>query len=157
SGRVVLNPNFTTAAHNWSVEVINPDGKSSGQFQFAVQSPSSAAPAINPVTTKPLTDPDNHQPVRKSGVNVMQVSNVTLPDLTAGHVFPNRAISAFASDRVVINPNFTMAAHNWSVEIINPDGQSSGQFQFAVQSPSSGGSADYPGAIWDPAHPYNYT
>ena len=62
--------------------------------------------------------------------------NVTLRDLTAGQVFANRAISSFSSTSITINPNFTTAAHLWSVEVINPNGQTTGQYQFNVVAPS---------------------
>jgi glutamine amidotransferase-like uncharacterized protein len=38
NNRLVINPNFGTEAHNWSVEVVN-GTLSSGQFQFSVQTP----------------------------------------------------------------------------------------------------------------------
>ena len=36
STQIVINPNFTTAADSWTVEVINPGSASSGQFSFSV-------------------------------------------------------------------------------------------------------------------------
>jgi hypothetical protein len=44
STQIVINPNFTTAAATWSVEVINPGDVSSGQFQFEVVAPASEKP-----------------------------------------------------------------------------------------------------------------
>ena len=62
----------------------------------------------------------------------MSGCNVILRDLTAGQTLPNRTITSFSSTQIRIDPVFTTAAHLWSVEIQNPDSQSSGQFQFNV-------------------------
>ena len=62
-------------------------------------------------------------------------STVTLWDLTAGQPpFTNRAISSWSSTQIVINPDFTTAAHKWAVEVINGS-LNSGQFDFSVQAP----------------------
>ncbi|HEV8578399.1 MAG TPA: hypothetical protein VGX68_04895, partial [Thermoanaerobaculia bacterium] len=137
STQIVINPTFTTAAHTWSVEVINPDGKSSGQYQFQVVAPSSPAPSVSSVSPDPVTGSSSSQPFTIYGSNFVSGVNVTLRDLSAGQTFPNRATSSFSSTRIVINPNFTTAAHAWSVEVINPDGKSSGQYQFQVVAPSA--------------------
>ena len=63
--------------------------------------------------------------------------NVILRDLTAGQTYPNRTITSFGSTQIRIDPVFTTAAHLWSVEIQNPDSQSSGQFQFNVLAPGT--------------------
>jgi uncharacterized protein YfaP (DUF2135 family) len=137
SSQIVINPTFTTAAHTWSVEVINPDGKSSGQFQFQVVAPSAPAPSINSVSPNPVTGSNSSQPFTIFGSNFVSGANVTLRDLSAGQTFSNRSASSFSSSQIVINPTFTTAAHTWSVEVINPDGKSSGQFQFQVVAPSA--------------------
>ena len=98
---------------------------------------SMAAPAITSVSPNPVTGADAAQPFTINGNNFVSGCNVTLRDLTAGQVFPNRMISSFGSTAITINPNFSAAAHNWSVEVINPDGQSSGQFNFTVATPQT--------------------
>ncbi|HEV8580680.1 MAG TPA: Calx-beta domain-containing protein, partial [Thermoanaerobaculia bacterium] len=135
--KIVLSPTFTTAAHTWSVEVINPDGKSSGQFQFQVVAPGAAAPSISSVSPNPVTGSNSSQPFTIYGSSFVSGANVTLRDLSAGQTFPNRAASSFSSTQIVVNPTFTTAAHTWSVEVINPDGKSSGQYQFQVVAPSA--------------------
>jgi hypothetical protein len=42
--------------------------------------------------------------------------------------------STFTSTKIIINPNFTTAPHTWTVEVINPDGQTS-TWQFQVHFP----------------------
>ena len=135
STQIVINPIFTTAAHSWSVEVINPNGQSSGQFQFQIIAPLGPPPVISSVSPNPVTGSNSAQPLTINGSNFVTGANVTLRDLTAGQTFANRVASSFSSTQIVINPIFTTAAHNWSVEVINPDGQSSGQFPFPVIAP----------------------
>ena len=143
SSQIVINPNFTTAAHNWSVEIINPGGASSGQFNFTVGAPA-ATPTITGVNPNPVTGSSSAQPFTILGNNFASGCNVTLRDLSAGQTFPNRAISSFSANQIVINPNFTTAAHNWSVEVINPNGASSGQYAFAVVAPGGGFYLSFP-------------
>jgi hypothetical protein len=83
-----------------------------------------------------VTGSNSAQPFTINGNNFVSGANVTLRDLSAGQTFPNRVASSFNSMQIVLNPIFTTAAHQWSVEVINPDGQSSGQFQFAVVVPT---------------------
>jgi hypothetical protein len=134
STQIVINPNFTTAAHSWSVEVINPGNASSGQFNFSVIAPV-VTPAISSVSPNPVTGSNSAQPFTINGSNFQSGCSVTLRDLTAGQTFTNRPISSQTSTQIVINPNFTTAAHSWSVEVINPGNASSGQFNFSVIAP----------------------
>ncbi len=133
STQIVINPVFTTAAHNWSVEVINPDGQSSGQFPFQVIAP--PAPSISSVSPNPVRGSNSPQPFTINGANFVTGANITLRDLTAVKTFANLVASSFSSSQIVVSQNFTPAPHNWSVEVINPDGQSSGQFPFSVIKP----------------------
>ena len=137
STQITLNPNFTTAAHNWSVEVINPDGQTTGQFTFQVIAPASVTPAISSVSPNPVTGSNSSQPFTINGSNFVSGATVTLRDHRTGEVFTNRPISSFSSTQIIINPIFTTYAATWSVEVINPGGYSSGQFYFDVVAPTS--------------------
>ncbi|MFX8605090.1 hypothetical protein ABTM12_19765, partial [Acinetobacter baumannii] len=87
--------------HSWSVEVINPDGQSTGQFNFQVQAPA-AAPTINSVSPNPVTGSNSQQPFTISGANFVSGANVTLRDLTAGQTFSNRTPTSFSSSQIVL-------------------------------------------------------
>jgi hypothetical protein len=131
STQIVLDPIFSTSPDSWSVEVINPNGESSGQFDFQV-SATSPAPVINSVSPNPVPGSSSAQPFTINGNNFVAGANVTLRDLTAGQTFANRASTSFSSTQIVLDPIFTTAAHSWSVEVINPNGESSGQYFFNV-------------------------
>ena len=133
SSQMTVSSVFATARHTWSVEVINPDGQSSGQYSFTVAGPVAATPSISSVSPNPVTGSNSAQPFTIYGSNFVSGANVTLRDLTAGQIFANRPASSFGSNQITVNPTFTTAAHSWSVEVINPDGQSSGQYSFMVR------------------------
>jgi hypothetical protein len=132
STRIVINPVFTTAAHSWSVEVLN-GSLSSGQYAFQVVAPVTS-PSISSVSPNPVTGSNSAQPFTINGSGFTSSSTVTLRDKTTGEVFTNRTISSQTSTKIVINPNFTTAAHTWSVEVLNGS-LSSGQFTFLVKAP----------------------
>jgi hypothetical protein len=132
SSRIVINPVFTTAAHTWSVEVLN-GTLSSGQFTFQVVSPATA-PTISSVSPNPVTGSNSSQAFTINGSGFTSSSTVTLRDKSTGEVFPNRAISSQTSTRIVINPVFTTAAHTWSVQVLNGT-LASNEFTFQVVSP----------------------
>jgi hypothetical protein len=92
------------------------------------------APTISSVSPPSPTGSSSSQPFYINGANFVSGCNVILRDLTAGLTYANRPITTFSSTQIRIDPTFTTAAHLWSVEIQNPDSQSSGQFQFNVVS-----------------------
>lgn len=94
------------------------------------------APTISSVSPNPVTGANNPQPFTINGSNFVSGATVTLRDLDTGEPpFTNRLISFFSNTQIVINPNFTVAPHRWSVEVINPGEISSGPFPFEVISP----------------------
>src|SRR5688500_19693624 len=78
STKIVINVNFTTAAHNWSVEVINPDGQSSGQFNFQIIAQHGQALSMSSVSPNHVTGMNSSQPFTINGSNFVSVANVTL-------------------------------------------------------------------------------
>ncbi|HEX7406918.1 MAG TPA: choice-of-anchor Q domain-containing protein [Candidatus Binatia bacterium] len=131
---IVINPTFTTAAHSWSAEVVNPGPVGSGQFPFTVASPIGAVkPSISAVNPSQPVGSNSSQPFAITGTNFASDATVTLRDLSTGEApLTNRPISSISPTQIVINPTFTTLAHNWSVEVINPSGIPSGQFTFNV-------------------------
>ncbi len=118
--------------------VLNIDNFAFGSSVVAPATP----PSISSVSPNPVTGSSSAQPFTVNGSNFVTGANVTLRDLRTGNAFPNRQSSSFSSTRIVLNPIFTTAAANWTVEVINPDGQSSGQFQFSVVAPPANAQSD---------------
>jgi hypothetical protein len=129
--QIVISQSFTTAQHQWSVEVINPSGATTGQYYFSVTSPSTA-PAIDSVNPNPVTASSSSQTFTINGSGFVSGASVTLRDITAGQVYSNRPTSSLTSTQIVTSQIFSTGGHNWSVEVINPSGVSSGQYYFNV-------------------------
>jgi len=110
------------------------DGSEYGIYGQRFVLPGIMRPSISSISPNPITGSDTAQPLAIHGSNFKAGINVTLRDLRTGEVFENRPISSLSSTSIVINPVFTTAAATWSVEVINPDGLSSGQRQFQVIS-----------------------
>jgi sugar lactone lactonase YvrE len=134
--QIVINPIFTTVAHTWSVQVVNPSGTASAEFKFEVQAPQAAPPTISSVSPASPMASNSEQPFTINGNNFQSGATVTLRDLTTGADFPNRAISSQSISQIVINPIFTAAEHKWTVEVINPGDAASGPFRFDVIAPA---------------------
>jgi YD repeat-containing protein len=98
---------------------------------------SAPAPTISSVNPQSPTGSSTSQPFYINGANFVSGCNVILRDLTAGQTYANRTITTFSSTQIRIDPIFTTAAHLWSVEIQNPDSQTTGQFQFNVVAPGT--------------------
>ena len=115
STAITINPVFGTLAATWTVEVVNPDGKSSGQYTFTVKAP--VTPLISSVSPNPVTGSDSAQPFTIYGSNFVSGCNVTLR--TGSQTYANRTISSFSSTAITINPVFGTLAATWTVEVIN--------------------------------------
>jgi hypothetical protein len=129
------------------VAIVTLLGKGLGIFP----PPPPIIPSISSVSPNPVIGLNSPQPFTINGNNFVSGVTVTLRDLSTGEVFPNRPISTFTSTRIVINPNFTTTTATWTVEVINPGGASSGQFQFEVAAPSS---SENPGSFTLSANAY---
>jgi hypothetical protein len=132
---------FTGHSDTVNAVAFSPDGTqiltgSSDKTALLWATPSLPAPTITSVSPNPVTGSDSPQPFTISGNNFVSGCNVVLRDVTAVQTFAGQAISSFSGTAIIINPNFTTAAHNWSVEVISPGGASSGQFNFSVVAPS---------------------
>ncbi len=88
------------------------------------------------VTPNPAPLQNAKQLVTITGSGFEPDCGVTLRDHRAGIVYPNRTkISQTGDTEIVLNPNFGAIPAQWSVEVINPDGQSSGVHRFQVGQP----------------------
>ena len=90
--------------------------------------------AITSVAPGSPMDSKSAQPFTINGTGFASGANIILRDVTAGQSYPNRTPSSITSTQIVINPIFTTAAHQWTVEVVNPDGGSTGEFSFNVSA-----------------------
>ena len=117
----------------YRVVAVDTDGNNSGLSNEAIATP--GGPTVVSVEPDPVPGSSDPQPFTINGSGFEQGANVTLRDLDEGETFPNREISSFSSSEIVVNPVFTPQASTWSVEVINPDGISSGEYVFEVVTP----------------------
>ena len=73
------------------------------------------------------------QPLIINGSNFAQSATVTLRTLE-GQVFANRPVYSISPTQIIINPNFGVRPHQWTVEVVNAPGVMAGQFTFTVQA-----------------------
>ena len=93
-------------------------------------------PTITSVEPDPVPGSNSDQPFTIRGSGFTSESTVTLRDKRTGEVFPDREISEQTSTAITINPTFTTKAATWTVEVNNPDGESAGEYEFEVVSPT---------------------
>ena len=141
STRISLSVTFTTEPNNWSVEVVNPDGQSSGRFRFRVQRPPATQlrPSISSVSPNPVIGDAGAQPFVINGENFAEGANIILRDVTANATYPMRVPTSFTSSRIALSVRFTALPNAWTVEVVNPGGLSSGSFAFNVRAPAAVG------------------
>ena len=137
STRITYQINNDNDPGTWQVRVTNPDGKTSGWSSFTVTAPATPSPSITSVSPNPVTGSNSAQSFTINGSNFQSGPNVILRDKRTGETFSNRTISSFATNRIVVNPTFTTMAATWSVEVVSPDGKSTGQFNFTVNAPAT--------------------
>ena len=133
---IELSPNFTNATASWTVEVINPDTKTSGEYAFNVhqQASQAAGPIVDSVLPSPIVAEAGAQSLTINGRNFGANASVILRDKTSGTIVTNHALDTITSAQITLTDVFSVAAHVWSVEIVNAGGQSSGEFAFTVQA-----------------------
>ncbi len=100
----------------------------------AVNSAPTATPIIAGVSPNPVVATGIPKPFIINGSNFSKGSKVTLR-FSHDKKYANRRISSQNATQIIINPNFGDAHGDWTVEVINPGGVSSGQFAFTVQTP----------------------
>jgi len=116
---------------------INSEGSASyGTAQtFRAVAPVTAAPTISSVLPSLVIGSNNEQPLIINGSNFVSGANITLRDKSTGEMLSNRIASSFSSTQIIINPRLTTAAATWSVNVVNPDGASTGEHVFQVVAP----------------------
>jgi hypothetical protein len=93
------------------------------------------SPLISSVSPNPVTGSPVLQRLDIIGSRFRQPSKVRLRDVTSGIVLPDQAPRPFSATQLAVYAVFTPSAHTWSVEVINPDGETSGQHLFQVVGP----------------------
>jgi len=108
----------------------------SGDAFFSTQA--AAAPSISGISPNPVIGSASQQTITIIGTNFVNKPTVTLtwtgqPNYTV----PSAQVTFISSTQVQMAITTTTTPDTWTVKVTNPDGQSSGQFQFQVVAPTS--------------------
>lgn len=128
-----LVPNTT---YHYRVVATNSEGSTTyGSDQtFRSVAPVTPAPTVSSVST--VTGSDSAQPFTINGSHFVTGANVTLRNKSTGEIFPNRQSTSFSSTSITLSPVFTSTPGTWSVNIVNPDNSSTGEYVFSVVAPT---------------------
>ena len=129
--QIVINPIFTTAAHTWTVEVLN-GTLSSGQFTFQVIAPP-GQPSISGVSPTSYAGSNNNQTMTINGSNFQSGATLTFVPPEGGSIASTASKLTFvSSSQLSYQFNDGSDAGTWSVTVNNPGGQVSNSVSFTV-------------------------
>ena len=124
SGISTLTGTLTAGIARYFIGTVNAVSSLIGSLGLAITTPSISS--VYPVQPTASNIP---QPLTIKGTNFASGCNVTLR--SQGTTYSNVAITSFSSSTMVIYWTFA-AVVVWTVEVINPNGKSSGQFGFSA-------------------------
>lgn len=90
-------------------------------------------PSIESIVPDPVMATGLGQIITVKGDNFKAGMNVTLRD-GGGQVYENRPILSLTQDQIELKLNLGKKASNWTVEVLDADGLSSGRFNLAVKT-----------------------
>ncbi|KHE91486.1 MAG: hypothetical protein SCABRO_02775 [Candidatus Scalindua brodae] len=125
-------------------------------LNFASPAPPTSPPVINNVSPNPVTGSDSQQTVTLTGTDFLSGLTVFVTWTGGSKTLSSSQVVVDSTTQVRIFITTLTDPDTWTVRVTNPDDQQSNTKSFNVIAPPSGG-VDYPGAILDTAHPYNYT
>lgn len=91
------------------------------------------APRIDSVSPPTILASGKIQVITIKGSNFTEGASVTLRK-QGGQAYANRPLDTITDNQIVLKANFGKAAGAWTVEVLNPDGSSSGQYAFTVRA-----------------------
>jgi NACalpha-BTF3-like transcription factor len=141
-----------TTGAAWTVQVVNPDGQSSGQAGFRVAAP---APLLTGVSPNPAPGTTAEQTLTITGANF--ASGARLLFRVNGNTYEVRSPKVTVASASQIRAQVTLgtAGAVWTVQVVNPDGLASGQYAFTVVPPAPRISSVSPNPF--PARSYEQT
>jgi signal transduction histidine kinase len=124
--------------YRWNMRAFKgeQEGVFSDTFYFQVEA-SSGHPIVTGVSPFPVAGKSYKQHFTISGRDFFLGCIVNLREKSdSNHLYSDIKIELQTPQQITINPNFSSETGDWTVEIINPHGESSGEFPFRVLSPA---------------------
>jgi GH25 family lysozyme M1 (1,4-beta-N-acetylmuramidase) len=95
-------------------------------------------PLITSVSPNPVTGSASRQTITINGANFVNTPSLTLTWTgQPGYTLPDAQVTFVSSAQLQMSITTTTTPDTWTVKVTNPDGQSSGQFNFSVVAPPS--------------------
>jgi len=129
-GQLLLNPTFSRASAQWTVEVTNSDGSTSNQYAFTILAPiTPIITSVSQVTAKSVA-----QSVTVSGDGYAAILVVTFFSPNGNPVPITTFTSGIGNTFIGVAALFDVPG-SWGVQVTNPDGSQSAIFKFNVAAP----------------------
>jgi hypothetical protein len=94
-------------------------------------------PTIDEVLPNPVPSANEPQVLVINGKEFHKGCRVVVRDKTTKEVWRDFKMGVCHMSQIVVTPNFGKAEHDWSIEVVNPGGFSSGEFMFNVVTPEN--------------------
>jgi hypothetical protein len=124
-----------TAAATWSLQVVNPDGKTSAQFSFQVTAPPAPAPSISRVSPNPVTGSSSEQILTVDGGSFTAGAKLIFRVNGSTYEVAGSRVTVLSASRIQARVTLGTTAATWSVQVVNANGRASNQFSFQVTAP----------------------
>lgn len=132
AGSIAVPVNVGTTARTWTLQVVNPDGKSSGTSNLAVTAPPPTITALSPAA---LTGSASNQNITISGSGFQSGAKVSLA--YSGGPVTTLTPTTLTATAVTVAVNVGTTARTWTVKLSNPDGKASGTATLTVKAPTT--------------------
>ena len=134
--QIVLRPIFSGVG-DWTVEVINPDGNSSGESAFRVHH-TPITPVIDGVTPNPVIGANRLQHLTINGHGFVEGYTVVLRTRNTAERYVYYPTNRIQTEFQITLPIYlTENPGPWSFQVVNPGGYESNVFPFDVVAPGS--------------------
>ncbi len=129
---IAVAVNVGTTARTWTLQVANPDGKTSSTSNLTVTAP---APTITTLSPTSLTGSTANQNVTINGTFFQSGAKVKLT-YTGGAVTQLTPTTQTAT-AITVAVNVGTTARTWTLQVLNPDGKTSATANLAVNAPAA--------------------
>lgn len=129
---IAVPVNVGTTARTWTLQVVNPDGKSSATSNLAVTAP---PPVISSLSPASLTGSTANQNVTIIGTGFQSGAKISLT--YSGESVTTLTPATLTATAVTVAVNVGTSARTWTVKVTNPDGKASGPANLTVTAPTA--------------------
>lgn len=127
---IAVAVNVGTTVRTWTLQALNPDGKTSATSNLAVTAP---APTITSLSPSSLTGSTANQTVTIAGTGFQSGAkiNLTYPGGAVASLLP----TTLTATAITVATNVGTTARTWTLQVVNADGKSSATANLVVTAP----------------------